>query len=83
MPQADHNQDPSDPLSYVAAWLSLLPQALCVTYATLLWATREAEVALMFIGQMGCEALNFGLKRWIKEERPQRTPLSLFLTPAI
>ena len=26
----------------------------------------------MFVGQMGCEALNFLLKRWIKEERPKR-----------
>lgn len=27
----------------------------------------------MFAGQMGCEALNFLLKRLIKEERPKRT----------
>ena len=27
----------------------------------------------MFAGQMACEALNWGLKRWIKEERPKRT----------
>ena len=26
----------------------------------------------MFVGQMGCEALNFLLKRLIKEERPKR-----------
>lgn len=26
----------------------------------------------MFAGQMACELLNFGLKRWIKEERPQQ-----------
>ena len=26
----------------------------------------------MFLGQMGCEALNLLLKRWIKEERPKR-----------
>lgn len=26
----------------------------------------------MFAGQMACEVLNFGLKRWIKEERPQQ-----------
>ena len=41
-----------------------------IVYATLLWSTREAEVALMFAGQLGCEALNFVLKRLIKEERP-------------
>jgi len=27
---------------------------------------------LMFVGQMGCEALNFALKRIIKEERPKQ-----------
>lgn len=26
----------------------------------------------MFAGQMGCEALNFLLKRWIREERPRQ-----------
>lgn len=30
----------------------------------------------MFAGQMGCEALNFLLKRIIKQERPKRTLLS-------
>lgn len=38
---------------------------------TLAWATRDVEVALMFIGQMGCEAANFVLKRLIREERPR------------
>lgn len=28
---------------------------------------------MMFAGQMACEAFNFLLKRWIKEERPKRT----------
>ncbi|KAG7288869.1 hypothetical protein NEMBOFW57_005228 [Staphylotrichum longicolle] len=62
--------NPSDPLSTLSAFLSLLPQALCVVYATLLWSTREAEVLLMFLGQLACEAVNFVLKRLIKEERP-------------
>ncbi|KAF3348216.1 putative oxidoreductase [Verticillium dahliae VDG2] len=64
--------DPSDPLSLVCAWLALLPQALCVVYATLAFASREAEVALMFAGQLACEAVNFALKRLIKEARPRR-----------
>lgn len=68
-------QDPSDPISLLSAWLALLPQALCVVYATLLWSHREAEVALMFAGQLACEALNFALKRLIKQERPKRIPL--------
>jgi hypothetical protein len=58
-------------LSFASAWLALLPQALCVSYATLVWASREMEVILMFAGQLGCEALNFVLKRIIKEERPK------------
>jgi dolichyldiphosphatase len=52
-----------------------VPQALCIVYATLIWSTREVEVALMFAGQLGCEAVNFALKRLIKEERPRRIHL--------
>ncbi|KAK4237821.1 PAP2 superfamily-domain-containing protein [Achaetomium macrosporum] len=63
--------NPEDPLSFLCAFLSLLPQALCVVYVTLLWSTREAEVLLMFAGQLACEAVNFALKRLIKEERPK------------
>ncbi|ROW06023.1 hypothetical protein VMCG_04638 [Cytospora schulzeri] len=64
--------DPDDPVSYLCAWLALVPQALCIVYVTLIWSTREAEVALMFAGQLACEAVNFVLKRLIKEERPLR-----------
>ncbi|PYH38367.1 phosphatase PAP2 family protein [Aspergillus neoniger CBS 115656] len=64
--------DPSDLISFLSAWLALVPQALCVSYATLIVASREAEVVLMFAGQMGCEALNFVLKRIVKEERPKQ-----------
>lgn len=42
-----------------------------MSYATLVWATREMEVIMMFAGQLACEALNFMLKRLIKEERPK------------
>ncbi|KAK3359998.1 phosphatidic acid phosphatase type 2/haloperoxidase [Lasiosphaeria hispida] len=63
--------NPDDPISLLCAWLALVPQALCVVYATLIWSTREAEVALMFAGQLACEGANFALKRLIKEERPR------------
>ncbi|KAH8587483.1 dolichyl pyrophosphate phosphatase [Bisporella sp. PMI_857] len=63
--------DPNDPISYVCAFLALVPQGLCVVYATLIWSTREAEIFLLFTGQMLCEALNFALKRILKEERPK------------
>ncbi|KAF4978113.1 hypothetical protein FZEAL_5445 [Fusarium zealandicum] len=64
--------DPHDNLSLLCAYLALLPQALGVVYATLVLFTREVEVALMFVGQLACEGLNFALKRLIKEERPRR-----------
>jgi dolichyldiphosphatase len=64
--------NPEDPLSFLSAWLALVPQALCVAYVTLIWASREVEVIFMFAGQMGCEAFNFALKRIIKEERPKQ-----------
>ncbi|PTB62878.1 PAP2-domain-containing protein [Trichoderma citrinoviride] len=64
--------DPNDYLSLLCAYLALLPQALCVVYATLIFSTREAEICLAFAGQLACEALNFLLKRIIKEERPRR-----------
>jgi dolichyldiphosphatase len=41
-------------------------------YATLIWSTREIEILMMFGGQMACEALNFALKRILKEERPKQ-----------
>ncbi|KAF2432281.1 DOLPP1 protein [Tothia fuscella] len=66
------NYDASDPYAYFCAWLALVPQALCVVYVTLAWSSREAEIVLMFAGQMSCEAFNWGLKRWIKEERPRQ-----------
>lgn len=64
--------DPSDRLSYISAWLALAPQGLCVIYVTLIWASREIEILMMFAGQMACESLNWILKRWIKEDRPKR-----------
>ncbi|KAL4939575.1 hypothetical protein BDV06DRAFT_224895 [Aspergillus oleicola] len=64
--------NPEDPVSFFSAWLALVPQALCVVYVTLVWASREVEVGLMFAGQLVCEALNFALKRIIKEERPKQ-----------
>ncbi|KAK3706479.1 hypothetical protein LTR37_012689 [Vermiconidia calcicola] len=59
-----------DPTSYLCAYLALVPQALVITYVVLVWSTREMEILLMFAGQMGCEAVNWLLKRWIREERP-------------
>ena len=64
--------NPADPFSLASAHLALVPQALVITYTALLWSTREVEILLMFTGQMACEAFNWLLKRYIKEERPTR-----------
>lgn len=64
-------QNPSDPLSLLSAYLSLLPQALLIAYTTLALCTREAEVLLLLAGQLACEALNFVLKRVIRQDRPR------------
>ncbi|KFX87335.1 hypothetical protein V490_08336 [Pseudogymnoascus sp. VKM F-3557] len=66
------NYNPHDRVSYLCAWLAIVPQGLCVAYATLIYSTREIEIILMFAGQMACEAVNFILKRIIKEERPKQ-----------
>ncbi|KAK0752383.1 hypothetical protein B0T18DRAFT_486723 [Schizothecium vesticola] len=63
--------NPSDPLSLLSAYLSLLPQALLISYTTLALSTREAEVLLLLAGQLACEALNFILKRLIRQDRPR------------
>ncbi|KAF2672431.1 hypothetical protein BT63DRAFT_384905, partial [Microthyrium microscopicum] len=64
--------DPTSLLSHLCAYLALVPQALIISYLTLLYATRELEILLMFAGQLACEAANFILKRYIREERPTR-----------
>ncbi|EFQ97269.1 dolichyldiphosphatase [Nannizzia gypsea CBS 118893] len=66
------NYNPEDPLSYLCAFLALVPQALIISYVSLCWATREAEIIFMLAGQLSCEVLNFGLKRVIKQERPNQ-----------
>ncbi|KAF8427318.1 hypothetical protein EV426DRAFT_589525 [Tirmania nivea] len=62
--------NPDDPVSLISAWLALVPQALVISYTAVIWAQREVELILMFAGQLGCEAVNWALKRLIKEARP-------------
>lgn len=45
--------NPTDSISFVSAYLALVPQALTVIYVAVLWSTREIEILLMFAGQMG------------------------------
>ncbi len=72
--------DPADPISHACAYLALVPQALVITYVALIWSTREVEILLMFAGQMGCEAVNWLLKRTIKEQRPPRAYIAFIFT---
>lgn len=65
--------NPDDRISQACAFLALVPQGLMIVYVSLIWSTREIEILLMFAGQMGCEALNWLLKRSIREDRPSRT----------
>lgn len=64
------NYSPNDYWSWISAHLALVPQALIISYVTLVWATREIEVLIMFAGQLGCEGLNWLLKRYFREARP-------------
>jgi len=62
--------DPTSHLSHASAYLALVPQVLMISYVTLIWSTREVEVGIMFAGQLACEAFNWILKRYFREERP-------------
>lgn len=64
--------DPSDIFGLPSAVLALFPQALIVAYIVTIYNRREIETIHMFAGQLGCEALNWVLKRLIKQDRPQR-----------
>lgn len=52
--------------------MALVPQFLLIVYATLIISTREIEIAMALAGQLACEAVNWVLKRWFKEERPEK-----------
>lgn len=59
-----------DPISLAMACLSLVPQALLVSYATLMLSRREMETFMMFAGQLGSEIFNEYVKSQIRQERP-------------
>ena len=66
--------NPSDLVSWISAHLALVPQALMVVYVTLIYARREADILLMFVGQVASEVANYILKHIIQEERPRGMP---------
>lgn len=66
--------DPQDIFGLPSAILALVPQAIIVAYVVAIFTRREVETCFCFGGQLICEALNWVLKRLIKQDRPQRKP---------
>ncbi|KAK9480493.1 PAP2 superfamily-domain-containing protein [Lipomyces japonicus] len=62
--------DPDDLFSQCQAYISLVPQAMCVMYGTLIISRREAETIMLLGGQVLSEIANLILKQLFKEERP-------------
>lgn len=63
--------DDSDPIAFVMAFFSIVPQSLLLCYVTLFFSRREVETALMLAGQLGTELVSKYLKNLIKQERPE------------
>ncbi|KAK9467171.1 PAP2 superfamily-domain-containing protein [Lipomyces arxii] len=63
--------DSEDWFAFAMAWISLVPQIICVIYVTLIFSRREIETVLMLIGQLASEAFNHLLKKYFREERPR------------
>ena len=64
--------DPNQTFGLVSAFLALVPLALIVGYVVAIYERREIRTCHAFSGQLACEALNFVLKRVIKQNRPHR-----------
>ncbi|SCU78930.1 LAME_0A06458g1_1 [Lachancea meyersii CBS 8951] len=62
--------DPSDLLSYVLVYFSLLPIGILIFYFSWFLATRELEAVIIAGGQFVNEILNNILKNIIKQPRP-------------
>lgn len=62
--------DPADPFAKLLALVTLSPIFLLCAYATIILYRRELTFVNAFVGQLGCEGLNWGLKRLIRQPRP-------------
>ncbi|SCU90620.1 LANO_0D09384g1_1 [Lachancea nothofagi CBS 11611] len=62
--------DPSDLLSYVLVYYSLLPIGILIFYFSWFLSTRELEALIIAGGQVANELLNNIIKNIIKEARP-------------
>lgn len=62
--------DPTDPLAKLLALVTLSPIFLLCSYVTIILYRRELTFVNALIGQLGCEGVNWGLKRLIRQPRP-------------
>ncbi|KZT56813.1 PAP2-domain-containing protein [Calocera cornea HHB12733] len=62
--------DPNDPVGRLLALLTLSPMILVSMYTIVVLLRRELLISTMFAGQLGCEGVNWILKRMFKRERP-------------
>ncbi|PVF92473.1 PAP2-domain-containing protein [Serendipita vermifera] len=62
--------DPTSNVALALALATLSPILLMACYGALTIVTRDFLILNMWIGQFGCEAVNWILKHTIKQERP-------------
>jgi dolichyldiphosphatase len=62
--------NPAIPHTKLLAYITLSPQALVVSYVTLIYTQRDLATVWMLLGQTLNELLNYGLKRYIQQPRP-------------
>jgi dolichyldiphosphatase len=64
------SDDANDRLAKVLALVTLSPIFLLCAYVTIILYRRELTFINALIGQLGCEAFNWFLKRLIRQPRP-------------
>ncbi|ODQ49882.1 PAP2-domain-containing protein [Saitoella complicata NRRL Y-17804] len=62
--------DASSPYSLPLAYLTLTPLLLLIIYSTLFLSTRQFLILVALAGQLVNEAINYVLKKLLKEARP-------------
>jgi len=61
---------PGDPFSLFFAYVTLIPLALLVSLFTLILFRRDFRTALIFVGLLVNEVVNYILKKMVKQSRP-------------
>jgi dolichyldiphosphatase len=61
---------PNDLLGELLAYVTLVPLAILVFYASVIVARREIAGILFLAGQLSCEAFNALLKEYLQASRP-------------